>query len=73
VDEAARGKGIGNRLLAAACRWGIEQGADHLRLSVDRSNVAAQQFYEDRAFTRCDEEQIYMIADDAFRELGTKR
>jgi GNAT superfamily N-acetyltransferase len=73
VDESARGAGIGHRLLAAASRRGVELGADHLRLSVDQSNLAARAFYEHRQFDCCADERIYMLAGDAFRQFGIKQ
>jgi GNAT superfamily N-acetyltransferase len=70
VDECVRGKKIGQRLLAAASRWGAQHGADHLRLSVDRGNTSAQKFYAAHNLRHCDDEMIYMAEGDDFRRLG---
>lgn len=72
VAEQARGTGLGRRLLAAACQWGLQHGADHLRLSVDRANSSAQAFYESHELTHCVDEKIYMIEGDAFAQLGAR-
>ncbi len=50
VDERVRGRGVGDRLLAAAEAWAREQGYPQVRL---RSNVvreAAHQFYLRRGY-----------------------
>jgi len=73
VDSGARGNGVGHRLLAAACQWGIQRGADHLRLSVDRENRSAQAFYDRHEMTRKASEIIYQLEGEAFRRLGGKR
>lgn len=70
VDESARGDGVGQRLLAAVSKWGIEHNADHLRLSVDRCNAAAADFYGKNRLLYCEDEKIYMIEGDAMRRLG---
>lgn len=73
VDESARGDGLGRQLLAAACKWGVAHGADHLRLSVDHANTAAQDFYASTGLRYCDDEKIYMLEGDAFRQLGVEQ
>ena len=73
VDENARGQNIGQRLLAAASKWGEQHRADHLRLSVDRSNTAAQEFYTASKLRHCDDEEIYMIEGDEFRRLASEQ
>lgn len=45
VDEAARGEGIGRRLLRAAERWGREAGATRFQLLADSGNGPALAFY----------------------------
>lgn len=70
VDAPARGHGVGHRLLVAVSQWGVQHGADHLRLSVDATNAGAQAFYKDHKLRYCDDERIYMIEGDAFRSLG---
>src|SRR5688572_16558314 len=46
VDEAFRGRRIGEKLLRASARRGRAKGAGYLRLSVDIGNTKAQAFYE---------------------------
>ena len=73
VTPEGRGTGIGKRLLSEVAAWASERGADHLRLSVDRENVAAQAFYENIGMKHCDEEMIYRITGASFEELGSGR
>ena len=46
VAPAARGRGIGRRLLEAAESWTRERGATRLQLLADRENGPALRFYE---------------------------
>jgi ribosomal protein S18 acetylase RimI-like enzyme len=50
VSPAARGRGVGDRLIAAVERWGAEQGATTLRLSVMHDNRSATALYERHGF-----------------------
>jgi ribosomal protein S18 acetylase RimI-like enzyme len=51
VTPAARGSGLGERLLAATARHGAEAwGAAYLMLSVDAGNEGAQRFYQRLGF-----------------------
>ena len=45
VDEAARGHGIGRRLLASVARLAVERGARSVWWGVRSSNQAARAFY----------------------------
>ena len=45
VDESARGKGIGRRLLAAVARIAVERGARSVWWGVRSSNRQARRFY----------------------------
>ena len=71
VADGARGVGLGARLLKEVISWGADQGADHLRLSVDRDNTVAQSFYENLGLSLRGDEMIYTIVGDAFVELGS--
>ena len=46
IDAAARGRGFGEMLLAAAERAAVRRGSAELRLEVRRDNAAAQRLYE---------------------------
>jgi len=70
IRADSRGTGAGKVLLANVAAWGIERGADHLRLSVDSDNTPARSFYESTGMTFCSKEMIYQISDDEFRQLG---
>ena len=48
VETSRRKQGVGQELLRATCRTGIQQGVERLLLDVRESNVTAQNFY--RAF-----------------------
>lgn len=70
VDESQRGTGLGRRLVVETVRCGKQQGADHLRLSVDSENVGAHAFYEHIGMSRRDDEFIFQAADQAFENLA---
>ena len=46
VDERARRRGVGRRLMDEAARWGAARGAAQLVLTVWSGNDAAARFYE---------------------------
>lgn len=71
VAGGARGTGLGARLLKEVITWAVEQGADHLRLSVDRDNTAAKSFYESLGLSFRDDEMIYTVVGDSFADLGS--
>ena len=71
VDEAARGTGLGRRLLAATAQRAQADGATHLRLSVAADNEGARAFYEHLGFTYRDDECIYQVADAGFDALAS--
>ncbi|WP_077061241.1 GNAT family N-acetyltransferase [Streptomyces sp. MP131-18] len=50
VGRAARGRGVGGRLLAAVETWARESGATSLRLSVLPGNAEAIAFYRRNGF-----------------------
>lgn len=66
VDEAHRGRRIGEALLRAAARRGKAKGAGYIRLSVDIANKKAEAFYERLGITHSRDEHIHMIKGDAF-------
>ena len=71
VADDVRGGGLGARLLQEVAAWSGKQGADHLRLSVDRGNTAAQVFYEKLGMSFRDDEMIYTIVGDAMVDMGS--
>ena len=52
VDGAARGTGLGAKLLGAAERAARARGATHMRLEVGEHNAAAIALYESRGYER---------------------
>ena len=71
VDEAWRGRRIGEALLRAVARRGKAKGAGYLRLSVDIDNTKAEAFYERLGITHSRNEHIHMIKGDAFDTFAT--
>lgn len=70
VSEAARGSGLGQRLVAETVRAGQKRGATHLRLSVDQHNVAAIRFYRRIGMDASGDERIFHAHGSAFRRLA---
>ena len=67
-----REAGTGKKLLSKIAEWATAQGADHLRLSVDVENLAAQSFYRHIGMSDRDDEMIFQITGRDFQELGEK-
>jgi GNAT superfamily N-acetyltransferase len=70
VAEDLRGSGLGRRLIAETASLGKKQGATHLRLSVDRSNTEAQDFYLQLGLEHADQECIFQATGRAFGRLA---
>jgi ribosomal protein S18 acetylase RimI-like enzyme len=66
VDEAFRGRRIGEKLLRAVARRAKATGAGYLRLSVDIDNRTAEAFYERLGIAHSRNEHVHMIKGDAF-------
>ena len=45
LEPAARGRGLGSAMLAAACDWARDHGASVVRLEVNRHNPRAKALY----------------------------
>ena len=61
LEPAARGRGLGRVLLAAACDWARGQGAEVARLEVNRHNPRAKALYIGHGF-RDDDRDILSLA-----------
>ena len=76
VAHGARGRGVGEALLAAVERSARERGARRMRLEVHQGNAAAMRLYERRGYTRFAERpDYYEDGGDAWRyekELGLR-
>lgn len=72
VDEAYRGRRIGEALLRAVARRSKAKGAGYIRLSVDIANKKAEAFYERLGITHSRDEHIHMIKGDAFDAFAAK-
>lgn len=70
VTDDSRSAGVGRRLLAETVRLGKAQGATHLRLSVDRTNVRAQRFYRRLGLKASEQELIFQATGAAFERLS---
>lgn len=70
VGGDQRGSGLGRELIAETIRRSAKNGATHLRLCVDVDNIAAQEFYEAIGMRWRDDEMIFQVDGDAFREFG---
>lgn len=70
-----RGEGLGLRLLRAAAKRAEELGASELSWTTERSNEAAQRFYERLGARRRDDKLVYRIDSAALlstaAEIGT--
>jgi len=70
VDTAARGTGLGQRLVAETARIARTRGANHLRLSVYHDNPEAQRFYKRIGMRHRDDELIFQADGAAFDTLA---
>jgi ribosomal protein S18 acetylase RimI-like enzyme len=69
VDKSARGAGLGHRLLAETARQAAQQGAEFMRLAVDKDNQAARDFYTNAGMIHADRDCIYKAWDERFETL----
>ncbi len=70
VTEAARGLGLGRRLLAEAAAISRARGGSYLRLSVGVENDGAQAFYVRAGLSWSKTERIYQARDEDFAALA---
>jgi len=69
VDSVVRAAGIGQLLVRKTARHAYEQGATHLRLSVDRDNHKAMRFYEKIGLQESADESIFAAYEGDFLNL----
>lgn len=69
VDDAFRGRGVGQRLIGATAARSAERSGVYLRLSVDATNIRAQKFYERIGVSYRDSEREHGAYGDAFQAL----
>lgn len=62
VDPSARGRGVGEALMAAARQLGADTGAAEIFLQTARSNVTAQRLYQRLGYQRDDEFLVYTLS-----------
>ncbi len=66
VEDAFRGRNVGEALLRHVARASRRSGGGYLRLSVDTDNLSAVGFYERLGIRHSDYEQIHKITGDDF-------
>lgn len=69
IARAARGKGLGKRLIAEAAKWGRARGASYVRLSVDQENIHAINFYEAIGFEEGSHDRVFLLSGEAFDQI----
>lgn len=66
ITPAARGFGLGRRLIAKAAEWGRARGAGYVRLSVDSGNIHAVNFYEAIGFEEGSRDRVFVLSGETF-------
>ncbi len=69
IDEKARNRGIGVKLLREAARRGRAKGARFIKLEVYHTNDGAGRFYERLGFVRNDKDRLFVLEDDMVTEF----
>ena len=73
VDQEIRGQRLGQRLLAAVHKAGLDAwGASFIRLGVYHANPRARAFYERIGFVHATDTQYMTLAGTAYDALGGK-
>ena len=62
VDPSARGRGVGDALMAAARQLGVDTGAAEIFLQTARSNATAQRLYQRLGYQRDDDFLVYTLS-----------
>jgi ribosomal protein S18 acetylase RimI-like enzyme len=69
ISPDHRNRGIGEELLADLITEAAQQGCDHLKLSVHRTNESASRFYDRLGFERVEDEQTRILSGQPFAAL----
>lgn len=64
VDEAGRGRKIGEMLLRECTRRAVLRGASFIKLEVDETNAGAQRFYARLGFAKKTEDRLHILEQD---------
>jgi ribosomal protein S18 acetylase RimI-like enzyme len=64
IDDKARNRGIGLKLLREAGCRGRAKGARFIKLEVNHTNDGAARFYERLGFVRNDKDRLFLLEDD---------
>jgi ribosomal protein S18 acetylase RimI-like enzyme len=70
VASAARGIGLGRKLIAAAVTEASKRGAVYLRLSVHTNNEGGTGFYDQLGFRHAVHEKMMVLEGKAFEAMG---
>lgn len=73
VAPAARGEGVGARLIEALAARAAAQGAVYMRLAVDAENHQAALFYERLGFIEREEDRMFFLDREAFAKAAQRR
>jgi ribosomal protein S18 acetylase RimI-like enzyme len=69
VMSQVRGRGIGERILAAAAREAAQLGAVFMKLETDSTNAAGLRFYERLKFSKKPSETLHFLEPDEFKAM----
>lgn len=70
VAPAARGQGLGRRLVAEIAQRAAARGAAYVKLAVDQENHKAVKFYEMLGFAESAHDRVFILAGDAIEAAG---
>lgn len=70
VDPVWRGRRIGEALMSAAARRGLEKDARFMRLDIDADNAAGARFYERLGFTERSHDRNRAAEETAMRAMA---
>ena len=71
VNDADRGKGVGEEMLKMIARSARERGFERIDFQVLEWNSPAIRFYEKLGAARSDDERHYKFSDEAFEDLAS--
>jgi ribosomal protein S18 acetylase RimI-like enzyme len=69
IDDAHRGRGLGEKLLQAIARKGKSRGFERIDFQVLEWNFAAIEFYKSLGAVLDDQDKHFKFVDDAFERL----
>lgn len=73
IDEAARGTGIGSRLVEKAKEWTREKSIGKLKVRSNTLRVDAHHFYRNKGFSPVKQQQVYEWEHPGDQDFGTTK